>query len=170
MQIKSNVTFKEYVKLLYKLTYERPVMKLILAFAGIILVWIIFYYLSIFDLPEPLIYQYLTLVLIFIVQPIVIYTTIRRNYFSSNYLMEPLEMEITSHEIKIKGDSFYLEIKWHKIYKIVEKPRWFLLYQNSLSAILIPKNVMSTAEVANFRGILKKIEDDLIIDLKTRKE
>ncbi|MBK9047937.1 MAG: hypothetical protein IPL74_15015 [Bacteroidetes bacterium] len=81
-------------------------MKLILAFAGIILVWIIFYYLSIFDLPEPLIYQYLTLVLIFIVQPIVIYTTIRRNYFFSNYLMEPLEMEITSHEIKIKGDSF----------------------------------------------------------------
>ncbi len=75
-------------------------------------------------------------------------------------------MEITSHEIKIKGDSFYLEIKWHKIYKIVEKPRWFLLYQNSLSAILIPKNVMSAAEVVNFRGILKKIEDDLIIDLK----
>lgn len=167
MQIKSNVTFKEYLKLLYKLTYERPVMKLILAFAGIILLWIIFYYLNIFNLPEPIIYQYITLVLIIIVQPIVIYTTIRRNYFSSNYLMEPLEMEITSQEIKIKGDSFYLEIKWHKVFKIVEKGNWFLLYQNSLSAILIPKNVMSDDEVDKFRRILKKVDADVISDLKT---
>ncbi|MBK7969826.1 MAG: YcxB family protein [Bacteroidetes bacterium] len=77
-----------------------------------------------------------------------------------------IEMKITSQKIKIKGDSFYLEIKWHKGFKIVEKANWFLLYQNSLSAILIPKNVMSAAEVVKFRGILKKIEDDLIIDLK----
>lgn len=80
--------------------------------------------------------------------------------------MEPLEMEVTSQEIKIKGDSFYLEIKWHKVFKIVEKANWFLLYQNSLSAILIPKNVLSGDEVIRFRNILKKVNDDAINDLK----
>lgn len=80
MTIKTKVNFKEYLKLLYTLAYEKTVLRLLVGVAMLILLWIIFYYLNIFSLPKPLIYQYVTLVLITLVQPISIYVTIRRNY------------------------------------------------------------------------------------------
>lgn len=143
MRIKTKITFKEYVKLLYSLAYEKPVMKLLLLVAILIVLWIVFYYTKLFNLPVPVIYQYLTLALIVGVQPIVIFLTIRRNYNSSNHLRETLEMVITQAEMKIEGESFYLEVKWKKMFKIVEKRNWFLCYQNNLSAIIIPKKELS---------------------------
>ena len=155
MKIKTKVTFKEYVKLLYSLVYERLIMKFLICVAIVILLWIIFYYLNFFNLPKPIIYQYITLILIVVVQPIVIYITIYRNYNSNNHLRETLEMEITPKEIKIEGESFYLEIKWHKMFKIVEKPNWFLIYQNNLSAIIIPKKDLRADDINKFREIFK---------------
>ena len=159
MVVKTKVNFKEYVKLLYALAYEKIVLKLLLGVAALILLWIIFYNLNVFNLPKPLIYQYMTLILITIVQPISIYVTIRRNYKSSNQLGEALEIEITPKDIKINGESYYMEIKWEKLFEIVEKPNWFLLYQNNLSAIMIPKKDMSISDIDYFREILKDIRD-----------
>lgn len=159
MKVKTKVTFREYIKLLYSLAYERAIMKLLVCVAILILLWIIFYYAGVFSLPKPIIYQYITLLLIAVVQPTVIYITIRRNYNSSNHLRETLQMEITKKEIKIEGESFYLEVKWQKMFKIVEKPNWFLLYQNNLSAIIIPKNDLPANGINNFREILKGVEN-----------
>jgi hypothetical protein len=36
-------------------------------------------------------------------------------------------MEILPNEIKVNGESFYMEVKWEKIFKIVEKQNWFLI-------------------------------------------
>lgn len=159
MTIKTKVHFKEYVKLIYALAYEKTILRLLLGVAGLILLWIIFYYLNIFDLPKPLIYQYVTLVLITIVQPIGIYLTIRRNYKSSNQLCEALEIETTPKDIRIKGESYYMEVDWEKLFRIVEKPNWFLLYQNNLSAIIISKKDMDESDITDFRKILKNIND-----------
>ena len=155
MKIKTKVTFKEYVKLLYNLAYERLIMKFLICVAIVILLWIIFYYLNFFNLPKPIIYQYITLILIGVIQPIAIYITISRNYNSSNHLRETLEMEITPKEIKIEGESFYLEIKWHKMFKVIEKLNWFLIYQNNLSAIIISKKDLTTDDINKFRKIFK---------------
>lgn len=159
MTIKTKVNFKEYVKLIYALAYEKTILRLLLGVAGLILLWIIFYYLNIFDLPKPIIYQYVTLVLITIVQPIGIYLTIRRNYKSSNQLREALEIKTTPKDIKINGESYYMEIEWEKLFKIEEKPNWFLLYQNNLSAIIISKKNMDQNDIHDFRQILKNIND-----------
>jgi len=156
MTIKTKVTFKEYAKLLFGLAYQRPIMKLLVGVAVLILLWILFYYLNLFNLPEPIIYQYLTLGLIVLAQPIVIYTTIRTVYYSSNQISEPLEMQILPEEIKIHGESFYMDVKWEKIFKIIEKPDWFLIYQNSLSAIIIPKKALQESEIMNLKKILKE--------------
>lgn len=159
MKIKSKVNFKEYVKLIYSLTYEKTMLRVLLGVAFLILLWIIFFNLDIFDLPKPLIYQYATLVLIAVVQPAGIYFTIRRTYKSSNQLQETSEFEITPKDFKINGESYYMEVKWEKLFKIVEKRNWFLLYQNSLSAILIPKKEMSPKDISSFMQILKGIKD-----------
>ncbi|RZJ31500.1 MAG: YcxB family protein [Flavobacterium sp.] len=158
MKIKTKITFKEYAKLLYSLTYERPVMRFLVLVAMIIVLWILFYYLHIFNLPKPVIYQYLTLGLILGAQPIVIYTTIRRIYKSSNHLNETLEMQMTDEEIKIEGESFYLEVKWERMFRIVEKPHYFLVYQNSLSAIIIPKKDLGKDGVKTLRQIFERLE------------
>lgn len=155
MTIKTKINFKEYVKLIYTLAYEKTILRLLLGVALLILLWIIFYYLDIFNLPKPLIYQYITLILIVVVQPVGIYLTTRRNYKSSNQLCEALEIEITSEDLKINGETYYMEIKWDKLHQIIEKKNWFLLYQNNLSAILISKKNMTESDIQNLRYILK---------------
>ena len=164
MKLKFKVTFREYVKLLFSLTYQRPIMKALVGVAVLLVLWIVVYYLHITDLPEPVIYQYLTLIFIVVVQPIVIFTTIRKTYRSSNHISEMLEMEILQKEIRITGESFYMEVKWEKMFKIVEKPNWFLIYQNEFSAIIIPKKNISPDEIGRFRDILKDC-DNVTVEL-----
>lgn len=159
MKITTKISFKQYVKLLYSLAYEKIALRFLICFAFIILLWIIFYHTNIISLPKPLIYQYITLGLIAIVQPILIFITIRSNYYSSNQLMETLVMELSPDIIKINGESYYMEIKWDKLFKIVEKQNWFLLYQNNLSAIIIPKKDMSETDINNLRTFLNNTID-----------
>jgi hypothetical protein len=156
MTIKTKVSFKEYVLLLYRLTYKKPVMKLLLVVAVAMLVWIAGYYTNILPVPKPTIYQYTTFFLITIVQPTVIYTTIRKNYRSSSHLKEELKIEFTTTEIKMRGDSFYTVLEWAKIYKVQELKDWVLIYQNSLSAVIIPKSSL-TGKLREFKHLLQSI-------------
>lgn len=158
MRLKVKVTIRQYLKILFILAYTKPIMIFLVCFAFLLVLWITFYHLGILNLPEPLIYQYIALLLIVVIQPTVIFTTIIRNYYSSNHLRETLEMNLTEEEIKIRGESFYMEILWSKIYKIVEKKRWFLIYQNNLSAILIPKKELSPEQIKEIKEILKPVK------------
>jgi hypothetical protein len=143
-------------------------MKIILCVAGAMLLWIAGYYLHFLPVPKPQIYQYITLLLITVVQPITIYLTIRRNYYSSNHLREPLEIETTPREIKVQGDSFYTEIKWEKLFKVDEQRNWLLLYTNNLSAIIIPKKDLTPAELEEFRNILSSLQNVAVQLKKTQ--
>lgn len=157
MVIQTKVTFREYAKLLYSLVYQKPMMRLLVSVAAVLLLWILLFHLNLFNLPTPTIYQYITLGLIALVQPIVVFFTIWRNYHSSNHLRETLKMEMTKSELKITGESFYLEVKWEKLFKIVRKRHYFLAYQNNLSAIIIPIKDMSAVEIAEFKEILDNL-------------
>jgi hypothetical protein len=157
MIIKTQITFKEYLKLLYGLAYRKPIMILLLFVDFAMIVWIGCYYLNLLALPKPTIYQFITLILISIVQPLVMFNTIWRNYKSSNHLREMIEIELINNEIKIQGESFFTALKWNKIFKIVEHRNWFLIYQNTLSAIVIPKKDFHGAELEEFLEILKGI-------------
>ena len=156
MTVVTKVSFKEYVILLYRLTYKKPVMKLLLFVAAVMVVWIVGYYSKILPVPKPAIYQYITFFLITIVQPLVIYNTIRQNYRSSSHLKEQLKIEFTQTEIKMHGDSFYTVLEWAKIYKVQELKDWILIYQNSLSAIIIPKRSL-TGKLREFKHLLQSI-------------
>jgi hypothetical protein len=167
MTFKTQITFKEYLKLLLSLTYRKPIMILILFVDLIMAIWILSYYMDLFFLPKPTIYQFITLILISIVQPLVIINTIRQNYYSSNHLREQLEIKITETEIKIQGQSFFTEIKMDKLFKIVEYKNWFLFYQNNLSAIVIPKNDFQNGQLEEFTRIVSKISN-VPVDLKSK--
>jgi len=159
MTIKTRISFKEYVKLLFRLTYKKPMMKVILCVALAMLTWIAGYYLHFLPLPQPTFYQYTTLFLITVAQPLVIYSTIWKNYHSGSHYKEPLEIEFLPKEIKMTGESFYTVLQWEKIYKVVELQDWFLIYQNSLSAIIIPKKSFPPGKIESFKQLLRSIPD-----------
>jgi len=157
MVIHTLVPFKAYVKLLFTLTYRKPIMILLVSVAILLVLWIIDYRLNIFTLPAPSYYQYFTLFLIGIVQPSVIYNNIYKNYHSSSHLKEKLKIEFTPTQIKITGESFYTELAWQKIFKVLELNNWFLIFQNNFSAIIIPKKVLQPNE-AEFVALVKSIK------------
>lgn len=76
-------------------------------------------------------------------------------------------MDILPEEIKVQGESFYMEVQWKKMFKITEKPKWFLIYQNSLSAIIIPKKDLQTDEISKICKILKKLTNTKVELLDT---
>lgn len=154
MVIKTHVSFKEYVKLLFGLSYRRPVMKVIVVFDLLMMLWIAFYYVHVFTLPKPAYYQYGTVALITVVQPVVIYLTVKRNYDSSNHLREQLEIAFTEEEIKIQGESFFMALTWEKTFKVDELQHYFLIYQNNLSAVIVPKKAFSKNALTTFRNML----------------
>jgi len=98
MTLKTKITFKEYCKLLFGLTYKKPIMKVLIGVGVAMFIWILDYYLHLIPVPKPEIYQYITLSLISVVQPLVIFWTIKRNYNSSNHLEEPLEINVTEKD------------------------------------------------------------------------
>jgi hypothetical protein len=157
MNIKTMISFKEYVKLLYTITYKKPIMILLVLIDLVTFLWVISYNFELLTIPKPSYYQYLTLILITIVQPFVIFTTIRANYNSSSHLREPLEIEFTRDEVKVKGDSFYMELKWIKIFKVLELKNWYLIYQNNLSAIIIPKKSFQNDQEEKLREMVRSI-------------
>lgn len=157
MTIKTKISLKQYYKLLFGLAYKKPILKIIVGVGCVMVIWIAGYYFHFIPVPKPEIYQYITLLLIAVVQPIAIYLTIKRNYDSSNHLGEQLEINVTEGEIKITGESFYTELLWNKIFKVDESPNYFLIYQNNLSAIIIAKKDMTELEIQEFKNILKGI-------------
>jgi len=122
------------------------------------LTWILNGQFNFLPLPSPTFYQYITLILVAVIQPLVIYTTIRKNYHSSNHLKEPLEIEFTGSQVKIKGKSFYTELDWEKTFKIVELKNWFVIYESNLTAVIIPKKSLSKIQEEEFRKIVLSIK------------
>ena len=159
IKIKTKLSFKAYVRLLYGLIYKKPIMIVIVCVGFAMLVWILGYRFDLLPLPKPTIYQYITLGLITIVQPLVIYSTIWNNYYSANHLREALEIEFTPLEIKIHGESFYTELTWEKTFKVEELNNWFLIYQNNLSAVIVQKKFFSESQLKDFKKLLRGVRD-----------
>ena len=76
-------------------------------------------------------------------------------------------MDLDKNEIKITGESFYLELIWDKVYKIVEHSKCFLIYQNNLSAIIILKKDLNLSEEKEIKDIFRSFTN-LPVKLKNQ--
>lgn len=166
MVLKIKVTFEEYIRLLFMLMYTKPLLIFIVSVDILLLTWIFVYYTSLMDVSEPSYYQFFATLLITVFQPTGFFYIIWRNYHSSNQLTEELEINLSPTLIKVRGDSFYMELLWDKIYKVIEMKNWFLIYQNTLSAVIIPKQSLSEEEVNQFISLLGTIPPNVRVKLK----
>ncbi len=155
IEIETRLEFKMYLRLMYTLTYKKPVM-IFLSFIGlVILIGAILYFLG-FNVPvdEPpyflLMYGFFTVVLI----PILIYGTARKNFFTHGRLQEKMKYEFRDEKIKVTGETFNSEFDWAKLYKITELKHWVLIYQNKTIANLIPKESFGE-KFGEFKGLIQ---------------
>ena len=159
MKIKTKISFKEYRKLLFCLIYKKPTMIAIVGVGFAMILWILGYYLHFLPVPEPQIYQYITLSIIGVFQPLSVFWLLRRNYTSSNFLSQQVEIEVTTDILNIRGKSFYTELIWKYISKVDEVKNYILIYQNNLSCIFISKDDLTKTELKELKIILNSIPD-----------
>ncbi len=154
MKIKTKIELKDYIKLMYILTYRKWTMKFILAMGLFSFIFSISYIFGIIESTEiPILPIVFSFVVIFLL-PITVYFSSKKNYNTHTRLQEEVTYEISTEDIKISGDSFNTEMTWEKTYKVLELKSWLLIYQNKMIANIIPKEYIGD-HLSELREIIK---------------
>lgn len=163
MKIDTNIKLKDYIKLMYILTYRRIGMKFASILGIFLFTFCIMYFIGIIESAEfpwlPIAYS----AIIIIVMPLSIYYSAKSNYKTNARLQEKIAYEISDELIRITGESFNSEMTWEKTYKVLELKNWFLFYQNKLVANIIPKECVGNQtqelrEIINRQNINSKLK------------
>ncbi len=164
MRIETKIELKDYIKLMYILTYRRRGMLFANIMGLLLFTFTIMYFTGIIESNEfpwmPVVFS----VLIVIVMPVSVYFSAKKNYQTHSRLQEKVIYEISEENINITGESFSSEMSWNKTYKVVELKDWFLFYQNKLVANIIPKE-----SIGDHRYKLREIVKNQNIKNKLKK-
>jgi hypothetical protein len=154
MIIEIKLDFKRYLRLMFSLTYRKPLIIFLTIIGLMMFIGSILYFLGLnvpFDRPP-----YFQIILGFIIVGIIpfsIYRSTRKNFSSEGRLQEKTIYEFTDDRIKITGETFSLEMTWTKVYKIIELKEWILIYHNKLVANIIPKESFGE-DLSDFKNLL----------------
>lgn len=165
MIIKTKIELKDYVKLMYILTYRKWTMVLILSMALFSFIFSAFYILGIVESSEFPVFPFVFSSIVLFLLPVSVYYSSRKNYKTNTRLQEEVTYNISEEEIKVRGDSFSSEMTWEKTYKVLELKDWFLIYQNKMAANIIPKvsigeNIKDLRNIVKTRNIKCKLKND----------
>ncbi|MEL6253130.1 MAG: YcxB family protein [Bacteroidota bacterium] len=154
IEIESQINEKEYIKLMYTITYRRPIM-IILTVVGVFMLFLGIRYVIVFDKWEDIPFQMLIFgFAISILLPIFMYWSSKRSFNATPRIREKMIYTFDTEEIHILGESFNSSMSWDKVFKIRETKEWLLLYQNKIVANLIPKSSFSTEEYSALKEII----------------
>lgn len=157
MRIKTKLTFNEYLKLIFLLTYRKAV-NILLSIIGLAMfIGAILYFIGVISIPTdgP---PYITLLLgflIVVVSPLSTYIASRRAFYSHTSLRETIFYEFEDDKIQVTGETFNSVLTWSSIYKVLELKHWMLIYQSKLIANIIPKQSFQGTQLADFRELVK---------------
>ncbi|MBS2213597.1 YcxB family protein [Carboxylicivirga mesophila] len=156
MKIETKIELKDYIKLMFILTYRKGS----IIFSSIMGVFLAV--ITVATLTGDMVgsdgFPVMPLVLsmvILIVIPASVYYSATKNYNTHSRLQETITYEIDHQLIRSIGESFNSEMDWSKMHKVLELNSWFLLYQNKMVANLIPKQAMGEQR-HELREIIKK--------------
>lgn len=156
--VESKLTFNDYLKLMYVLTYRKSLIVIITTVGVLSLIMSLLYFGGVkmpYDGPP---YSQLVFgILIVFLFPASVYVSAKKMFASSARLQEHITYEFTEDLIRVTGESFKSEMNWEKIYKIVELKSWFLIYQNKSVANLISKTTLGDQQGAFKKLIQSKL-------------
>lgn len=161
MRFKTKIEFRDYLNLMFLLTYRKPII-ILLSLTGIILIaYSAACFAGIFFNELSWLLLILGIYLI-ILMPLAIYRTSKKNFNSNKRIQETIEYEFEEGKMKITGESFITELGLDKTYKIEELKNWFLMFQSKPTANLIPKENMSEEEIITLRELFRKQKNTLL--------
>jgi len=156
MTIETKLDFKSYLRLMYTLTYRKPLMIFLTVCGLMMFVFSVFYFFGSKVLfIEPPYFQFVFGLFIIAFLPFSIYRSAKRNFSSNGRLQEKIIYEFTDEKIKMTGETFNTEMNWEKTYKILELKNWILIYQNRQIANVLPKNSFGE-NLIEFKTLVKR--------------
>jgi hypothetical protein len=155
MTIETKLDFKRYLKLMYTLTYLKPMMIFLTIVGLIMFIGSLFYFVG-FNIPfdTPPFFQIVFGFFIIALLPFSIYRGAKKNFSSHGRLQEKIIYEFTDEKIKVIGETFNSEMDWLKTHKIVELTDWILIYQNRQIANILPKESFGD-DLNEFKNMVK---------------
>ena len=155
MIIETKLDFKRYLRLMYSLTYCKPIMIFLTIVGLTMFIGSILYFLG-FNVPidSPPYFQFIFGFFIIAILPFSIYRSGKKNFSSHGRLQEKIIYEFTDERIKITGETFNSELDWTKTYKITELKNWILIYQNRQIANILSKDSFGD-KISEFRTLVK---------------
>jgi len=155
IRVESKIELKNYINLMYRLTYKKPMIIFITFIGTVMLIISIMHFLGLYNAGGPPYFQLIFGLFVTGFLPFSVYRSATKSYTSNLRLSEGITYEFDSDLIRIKGDSFNSELTWPKTYKVLELNDWILIYQNKLVANVIPKNSFSSEQLTEFRQLVK---------------
>jgi hypothetical protein len=165
MILKTKLNLEDYRKLVFTLTYRKP-LTLLMSFLGLYMtIGGALTYFGVLSNNENMPFQFVFGIVLTVLTPYKIYTTANRNYSTNLKLQEEIDYEFTPEQLIIKGESFTSELKWSTTFKIEELTHWILIYQSKTTANIIPKKNISEAELEELRFIFRA-QKNITVKLK----
>jgi hypothetical protein len=138
IKLRTRIERKAYIALLYRLSYTNPA----IIFAHFIAIAFLASYFF-----GTLAGHWAVAILFFLVYfSFAVYKSANANYKATKRLHETIEYEFTSRQITISGESFYSNQQWDVVHRFRETKDFFLLYENKITAILLPKSSFENDE------------------------
>ncbi len=164
--IECRLEFERYLKLMYSIVYQKPIM-LFMPIVGILMLFFsIGYYINfLIVFNEPPLTQLIMGIMFTFLLPISIYIQAKKSFVTNARLTEVIKYTFNQSMIYIKGESFKSEMTWDKLFKIKEMKNWVLIYPNKHSFHLIPKDSFNLDQMEQFRKIAGQIKC-VRVDLK----
>lgn len=138
IEIRTKIELKEYIKLIYILSYRQKGTIIVNAICILLCPLIFLHFMGLLTLPSIEILIGLSIVPLLLF-PIMIYFSAKNTFTTHSRIHEEIIYQIDPNQIRIIGESFKAELDCDKLYKIVEVKNWFLFYENQTSAHSIPK-------------------------------
>jgi len=161
MDIKTQLSEKDFIKVNFLLLYKKKFAKIITAMAIFVLIISI---ITGLNNPKYLSFtQIIFPIAMMIWLPLLTYFSAKKNFSSNKRISEVIEYKFEKDFLDIKGESFSSQLSWDKIYKVNKTKNWVLIWQNSQVTNVIPRRNLWEGEVTGLKEILNnhKVKNDL---------
>lgn len=157
MKIQTKLEFKEYLRLLFILTYKRPIV-IIVTLLGVAIIAMSLLYFTNIILPNSFEHIIQLILGIFIITylPFSVWLGAKRTFKTHKLIQETIIYDFQENNVTITGETFNSEIELDKLYRILELKDWFLLYHNNRLMNIVTKP-QDSVEIEKLRSILNKV-------------
>jgi hypothetical protein len=155
MIIETKLEQKEFIKVMFILTYRKPLYILFTSLGFLPLLIPAFYFHEGAILPmSDIIVQLICSSYFFVFLPITIYYNARKNFSTNVRIQEKITYEISESKIKCTGETFTSERTWEKLHKILELNNWIILYESRSTGSFIPKEAFGD-RLTEFKDLVR---------------